>query len=217
MDIEQARFNMIEQQIRPWEVLDQQVLNLMSNTPREHFVPDAYQGLAFADINVPLGDGETMLPPKIEARMLQALAIQKTESVLEIGTGSGFMTALLAKSAHSVYSMDIRADFLERAGERLAALNIENVSLEATDALVDEGRMLPYDVIAVTGSVPVLPEHWKRQLSLGGRLFVVVGQSPVMTAQLITRISANEWRTEDLFETEIPALQGAPKPAGFVF
>ena len=217
MDIEQARFNMIEQQVRPCRVLDQQVLALMSEIPREDFVPKAYASVAFADINVPLGDGQCMMSPKIEGFMLQALAIKHTDSVLEIGTGSGFITALLAKSAYSVLSVDIRADFLERAGERLAALNIENVNLEKRDAINTEVNGLPYDVIAITGSVIAVPEHWQKQLSIGGRLFAIVGESPVMEAQLITRVSENEWQVECLFETELCALDGVKKTEKFVF
>jgi protein-L-isoaspartate(D-aspartate) O-methyltransferase len=217
MDIEQARFNMIEQQVRPCRVLDKQVLELMSEVPREDFVPEAYASVAFADINVPLGDGQCMMSPKLEGFMLQALAVKQTDSVLEIGTGSGFVTALLAKSAYSVLSVDIRADFLERAGERLAALNIENVNLEKRDAINTRVNGLPYDVIAITGSVIEVPEHWLTQLSIGGRLFAIIGEAPVMEGKLMTRVTENEWHTDSLFETELCALDGVKKTEKFVF
>ena len=219
MDIEQARFNMIEQQVRPWDVLDQRVLDLMLAVPREQFVPLSYNKLAFADTEIPLGHGQRMLPPRMDGRILQALDIQPTDSVLEIGTGSGYLTALLAKSAHHVWSLDTIAGFSKQADAKLAALNIENVTLETSDAFGDHSSKAMYDVIAITGALPALYDALLHKLNVGGRLFAVIGKAPVMEAQLVTRLSQQEWRTEALFETCIPELETLPadKQDTFVF
>jgi len=217
MGLEQARFNMIEQQIRPWDVLDQGILDLLLEVPRDHFVDELHQGLAYADTAIALGHGQVMMHPKIEARMLQALQIHPTDRALEIGTGSGFVTALLANLAHHVTSVDIHADFTEQARQRLKALAINNISLKTGDAAQgwDEGQL--YDVIAITGSLPVLPDAFKKIMNRGGRLFAILGEAPVMEAVLIRRIGNNEWTQENLFETELPALLNARAPSTFVF
>ena len=216
MNTEQARFNMVEQQIRPWNVLDQRVLDLMSTTPREAFVPESYRSVAFSDTNIPLSKTQVMMPPKIEARMVQALDIKTTDEALEIGTGSGYVTALLAYSCRNVVSVEIDTELCRSAGEKLASQEILNVSLNVGDGV--EGWVLsaPYDVIAVTGSVHSLTSSFQEQLRIGGRLFGIVGDDPVMDAVLVTRISDTEWSRESLFETSLPALLGAASPPRFV-
>lgn len=215
MNVAQARFNMIQQQIRPWEVLDERVLDLMQGLPRENFVPATYQNLAFADISIALAHDQVMMAPKVEGRLLQLLQVKPSDTVLEIGTGSGFMTALLAKCAKQVYTVDIYEDFVKSAQSKLATLNLNNVQFGTGDAIEGWKALPRYDVIAITGSVPVLKTHFQEQLNIGGRLFVVVGEDPVMEALLITRISEQQWTTESLFETSLPALIGAPTPNRF--
>lgn len=216
MSIETARYNMVEQQVRPWEVLDDNALNLLADVPREEFVPAGYQNVAFADLSIPLPHGEVMMPPRLEGRLLQALAIQPTDNVLEIGTGSGFVTTLLAKQARFVYSVDIEQDFVNTASQKLATDGTVNVRIEQGDASHGWPQHGPYDAIAVTGSMPVLPSELQESLRIGGRLFVIVGDSPVMEAKLITRLSQTEFRTDDLFETDLPALQNCDQPNRFV-
>jgi len=216
-DVERARFNMVEQQIRPWEVLDQRVLDLFLRVRREEFVPARYRALAFADMEIPLGHGETMLAPKIEARMLQELAIAPGDRILEVGTGSGYMTALLASLGSHVYSVDIIPEFTHSAGAQLAAHGIANVTLETGDAARGWDRHAPYDAVVVTGSVPVLPEAFLNSLQTGGRLIVVVGSPPVMEARLITCVAAGAYNTTGLFETCIAPLRNAVQPERFVF
>jgi protein-L-isoaspartate(D-aspartate) O-methyltransferase len=217
MDFERARFNMVEQQIRPWEVLDQRVLDLLFKVRREDFVPASHRTLAFADLEIPIGHGERMLAPRVEARMLQALAIAENDRILEVGTGSGYMTALLASVGGHVYSVDIVPEFTRTAGEKLAAHGIRNVTLETGDAARGWDRHGPYDAIAVTGSVPILPESFKTSLKTGGRLIVVVGEPPVMEALLITSVGAGVHNTVALFETCIAPLRNAVTPERFVF
>jgi protein-L-isoaspartate(D-aspartate) O-methyltransferase len=217
MDVERARFNMVEQQIRPWEVLDTRVLDLLHKVKREDFVPPAYKALAFADLEIPIGLGETMLSPKLEARMLQELAISSTDRILEVGTGSGYMTALLASQGAHVYSVDIVDAFVHLAGERLAQHGLTNVTLEKGDAARGWDHHGPYDVIVLTGSVPVLADTFAQSLNTGGRLFVVVGEAPVMEARLITCAGPGAYSTASLFETCIPALRNAPQRARFTF
>jgi protein-L-isoaspartate(D-aspartate) O-methyltransferase len=216
-NLEQARFNMVEQQIRPWEVLDQAVLDLLTAVPREQFVPEGFRNLAFADINIPLGHGEVMMMPKVEARMLQSLNIRPSDKVLEIGTGSGYVTALLARMASQVTSVEIHPEFSTQAQAKLARLSITNVEFAVGDGIRGWEQHAPYDIIAVTGSVPLLETYFQQQLTIGGRLFVIVGQSPAMEARLIRCVANNEWATESLFETDLPALIGAPQPQRFVF
>ena len=212
-----ARHNMIEQQIRPWDVLDQRVLELIAELPRDAFVPKDFISLAYADINIPLGHGQVMMAPRVEARMVQALNIRNTDSILEIGTGSGYVTALLAHSGKHVRSVDIYPDFTEGARRSLAAHGIDNVILETGDAANGWDNHGPYDVIAVTGSVPLLPDAFRRSLKPGGRLFVITGEAPVMEARLITRTGDQGWTEKALFETVLPPLVNAPQPQRFVF
>ncbi len=214
-EIEQARFNMIEQQVRPWDVLDPQVLRTMQQVPRELFVPEHYRSLAFADTNIPLGHEQVMMNPNVEGRLLQALAIRPEDSVLEIGTGSGYLTACLASLGRHVTSMDIFPDFVDAAAEKLAAREISNVSLNSGDALRDIDPETRYDVIAVTGSLPVLTKEFHHSLEVGGRLFIIVGELPIMEARLVTRVSETSWTGESLFETCIPPLLNASAPAEF--
>lgn len=216
MNIELARHNMIEQQIRPWDVLDQKVLNLIADVPREEFVPAAYLNLAFCDMNVPIGYNEVMMAPKLEARMLQALDIQRHESVLEVGTGTGYVTTLLAKLARHVYSVDIHEEFVASAQGKLASDGTINVTIEQGDAAQGWDKYAPYEIIAITGSLPMLPMAFQESLTIGGRLFVIVGDAPVMEAKLITRIGQNEYQTQNLFETEMPPLRNALQPNRFV-
>ena len=216
MNIEQARFNMIEQQIRTWEVLDPTVLDLLQQIPRKAFVPEGYKGLAFADLEIPLGHGQSMLSPKLEARMLQALDLKNTDRVLEIGTGSGYMTALLAKLAGHVTSVEMVPQLSQGAALKLAQHGIFNVTLEVGDGARGWGNAT-YDVIVLTGSTPVLPESFQRQLNVGGRLLAVVGEAPAMEAVLTTCVAEGVYRRTTLFETCIPALQNAREPERFCF
>jgi protein-L-isoaspartate(D-aspartate) O-methyltransferase len=217
MNLEQARYNMIEQQIRTWDVLDDQVLGVLSVTPREDFVPPQYSALAFSDISVPLGNDQYMMPPKLEGKLLQSLAIRPTDSILEIGTGSAYLTACLARIGQSVHSVDLFDDFTEAAREKLARHTIDNVTLETGDAAAGWNTDNRYDVIAVTGSLPTLHQNFHGLLNPGGRLFVIVGRPPIMQALLITRAGEQEWNHESLFETSIPALLNAPQPEDFKF
>ena len=217
MDYERARFNMVEQQIRPWDVLNQRVLDLLLLVRREEFVPSAYRDVAFADMEIPLGHGERMLQPKLEARMLQELDLRDTDRVLEVGTGSGYMTALLAKLAWHVYSVEIIPEFSASAARKLKAVGIENVTLEAGDAARGWDKQAPYDAIVLTGSVPILPETFHKSLAPGGRLIAVVGQPPVMEAQLVTCVAGGAYNTVGLFETCIAPLRNAIQPDKFVF
>ena len=220
MELEQARFNMIEQQIRPWDVLDQKVLDLLARIPREDFVPPESRRLAYADTAIPIGEGEVMMHPKLEGRMLQARDLHPTDVVLEVGTGSGYVTALLASETRHVYSVDIHPRLQEAAARRLADHGIENVTLESGDAAQGwDKHGLCYDVIVITGSLPVLPESFQQTLNRGGRLFAVVGEAPVMEAVLLRRVGEHQHdiSREDLFETEVPPLRNAPQPRRFVF
>ena len=217
MNFEQARLNMIEQQIRPWEVLDQKVLDLIARLHREDFIPEDYRSLALADTQLPLTHGQCTMTPKMEARLLQALDMHKDDRALEIGTGCAYLTALLAASAGHVTSVDIYPEFTQQAAAKLARYRIDNATLETGDAVHGWSKNSPYEVIAVTGSVPVLETCFQEQLSHGGRLFVIVGVSPVMEAMLITRLGAQEWSREVLFETDLPALISAPVPVKFKF
>ncbi len=214
---EQARFNMIEQQIRPWEVLDTKVLDLLKAVPREDFVPPQYTGLAFADIEIPIGESQSMLSPKLEGRILQSLEIKPTDKVLEIGTGSGYLTALLAKSAKSVVSVEQSPALSAAASERLNRAGIDNVTLEVGNGADGWPTQAPYDVIVFTGSLPLCPENAKQSLTTGGRMFVVTGDAPAMQATMIRRIGADSFRQDVIFETCIPPLNNAPQPERFQF
>jgi len=215
MNIEQARFNMIEQQIRPWEVLDDRVLSLITEIHREEYVPEASCKLAFADMGIALAHDQEMMQPKIEARLLQALAIQETETVLEVGTGSGYLTALLARLAKQVYSVDIYPEFTAEAAAKLKKSAIKNVTLETGDASRSWNQHQPYDVIAITGSCPTPPADYLNALRVGGRLFVIVGEAPIMEAMIYTRTSNDSWAKESLFETVLPALVNLETPQSF--
>ena len=222
MDFDQARFNMIESQIRTWDVLDQAVLDAVAAIKREEFVPEQYRELAFADMQIPLRaaarePGEIMLSPKLEARMLQELALTSQDKVLEIGTGSGYVTALMARLTSQVVSVEIVPEFTERAQGKLQSAGVNNVTLEVGDGANGWGLAAPYDAILLTASVPVLPESFKAQLKPGGRLLAVIGEEPVMTATLITRVTEADYSSRGLFETCIPALRNVPRPTRFVF
>jgi protein-L-isoaspartate(D-aspartate) O-methyltransferase len=215
MNFEVARAQMLGQQIRAWEVLDDRVLRALEQTPRERFVPEEYRDLAFADTEIPLAHGQSMLAPKIEGRLLQALQIEPIDDVLEVGTGSGFLAAALARLAQRVVSVDIFPEFIAAARTKLAAENLRNVELRTADALSLElpGR---FDAIAVTGSVPELDDYFIRMLRPMGRLFVVVGRAPVMEARLITLNANGDSATESLFETVLIPLINAERPEPFV-
>ncbi len=217
MDLEKARFNMIEQQIRTWDVLDETVLNLLSRLKREDYVPEMYRAMAFMDIEIPLGHGEAMLSPKVEARVLQELKIKPSDKVLEVGTGSGHMTALLASLAKHVHSVEIVPDFSQAAAQKLAAHDIQNITLDVGDAARSWAKYAPYDVIVVTGSLPILSDEFIAQLNPGGRLIAFVGVPPVMEARRIQLIEPGVIDTEDLFETSVRMLVNAPQPQAFVF
>jgi len=221
MSVEQARFNMIEQQIRTWEVLDQDVLDLLYAVRREEFVPAAYQKLAFSDLEIPLyegaGEGERMMQPKMEARILQELAVRKYERVLEVGTGSGYLAALLAARAQHVHSVEINPRLKAFAENNLRRSAVENVTVEQGDAAQGWPSQGPYDIIVLTGSTPILPPVFLAQLKTGGRLFAVVGDPPVMEGRLITCTGQGAYHTVDLFETSLAPLRNAMQPGRFQF
>lgn len=216
MDMEQARFNMIEQQIRPWEVLDPEVLGLLAAVKREVFVPEALTSLAFADLELPIGHGQTMLPPKIEARILQEVGLRNTDIVLEVGTGSGHMAALLASKAEYVHSVEIDPILAETARRNLRHAGVANVNVETGDASQGWSGHAPYDVIVISGSLPELPDVFLQQLKLGGRLAAFIGEAPVMEARLIIRTADQAFNTINLFETVIAPLT-TRKRQSFVF
>lgn len=217
MNIEQARFNMIEQQIRPWNVLDQEVLDLLHVVKREQFVPAAYQNLAFADVEIPLPGGGAMLAPKFEARILQDVGVRKHETVLEIGTGSGYMAALLAHRAAKVTTVDINPDNAALAKKNLANAGIHNVTVETGNGAKGWDKGAPYDVIVISGALEVLPESILQQLKIGGRVAAIVGQAPAMEVVIITRTGENAYSKVNLFETNVRYLTGAPVPSHFQF
>jgi len=217
MNLEQARANMVEQQIRPWEVLDPGVLELLYAVPREAFVPPALRNLAFADLELPIGEGEKMMAPKIEARTLQALALRKTERVLEVGTGSGYFTALLARCAAHVHSLEIRPALAAYGRANLERHGTENVTLEVGDGSRGDPKHAPYDAIVLTGSTPVLPAVLRDQLLPGGRLFAVVGEAPIMVARMVTCTAPGSFATVDLFDTVLAPLVNAEQAPRFRF
>jgi len=217
MNLVQARTNMVEQQIRTWEVLDQDVLDLLYLVPREQFVPAAHRALAFSDLEIPIGHGERMWQPKLEARVLQELAIRKTDRALEVGTGSGYFTALLAHRCAHVHSLEINPALAETGRANLERHGADNVTLETGDAARGWAKHAPYDLIILTGSTPVLPAALLEQLAPEGRLFAVVGEAPAMAARLVTCIAPGESRSTDLFETVIPPLANAEHPSRFKF
>jgi len=213
--MEQARFNMVEQQIRPWDVLDIQVLELLGKVKREQYVPPAGREMAFMDVEISLGHGVSMWKPKLEARALQALRLKHRDRVLEIGTGSGYLTALMAQVAEHVTSVEIVPELHAFAEKNLATHRIDNVSLVQGDAA--QGWNGEYDVIVLTASVPVLPEAFQNSLKAEGRLFAIVGDAPVMQGRLITRVASGKFESVTLFETVVAPLQNALQPDRFVF
>ena len=217
MDTEQARFNMIEQQIRTWDVLDNHVLDIIQSTPREAFVPVEHQSLAFADLEVPLGYGQVMMSPKVEGRMLQALQVSSEDTVLEIGTGSGFITSCLAKMSKHVTSYEIVENLSEQAARRIKDQNLSNVELVVADIFASLDDLNSYDIIAVTGSSPKALTQLAEHLQSGGRMFSILGEQPVMTATLTTCVTQNSYRDENLFETSLPPLVIATQKKEFIF
>ena len=216
MDIEQARYNMVEQQIRTWDVLDPNVLDLLFVVRREDYVPPEYRSLAFADLEIPLPGGERMWAPKLEARVLQTLNIRRGESVLEVGTGSGYFTALLAASGGDVTSVEIDPALSAAARAKLARHRFGHVRLEVGDAAQGWGEEL-YDAIVLTGSTPLLPERFPAQLKPNGRVFAIVGEAPAMTARLVAWTAPGSRVTTELFETVVPPLKNAATPSRFRF
>ena len=217
MDFEQARFNMVEQQIRPWDVLDLRVLDLLSVVKREDFVPEALRNLAFVDTPLPLGNGAFLLPPRLEARLVQELRLQPTDRVLEVGTATGYITALLAKSSQQVYSVDINPDMTTQARRNLQKAGIGNTTLSTGDGLLGLTANAPYNAIVLTGSVAVVPEALKAQLAIGGRLVAIVGSEPAMSLTIVTRVSETEYHTFKQVETNCPPLVGGTVAPAFVF
>jgi protein-L-isoaspartate(D-aspartate) O-methyltransferase len=214
MNVEFARTQMLEQQVRAWEVLDPRVLEALASVPREEFVPPRYRGLAFADTAIPLGHGECMMTPKVEGRLLQALELEGGERILEVGTGSGFLAACLARLGASVTTLEIHPDLASAAGETLARLAVSNVRVEVGD--VFQRTFEPeYDAIAVTGSLPIYDSLFERWLAPDGRLFVITGRAPVMEALLVRRVGEQEFERTSLFETVVPPLRNARAPSPF--
>jgi len=216
-DIEQARFNMIEQQVRTWDVLDPQVLDTMNAIAREQFVPERYRSLAFSDTNIPLGHEQVMMAPKMEGRVLQALTINAGDRILEIGTGSGYLTACLAHLGQHVTSYDIMPEFTAAATTVLQENSINNVTLHTADVADGIDANTRFEVIAVTGSIPLLQQQYHDNLEIGGRLFVITGELPIMEACLITRVDEQHWSRESVLETCIPPLLNASRPQEFIF
>ena len=217
MNIEQARFNMIEQQIRPWNVLDQDVLDLLMAVKREQFVPAAYKGLAFADTEIPLGEGESMFTPKMDARILQELQVKKHETVLEIGAGSGYMAALLAQCARHVTTVEISPQLKAMAEKNLADAGVNNVAVELGNGASGWASGAPYDVIVISGALEVLPEAFLKQVKVGGRIAAIVGHAPVLSCNIITRVSEDAYDTVSVFETNVKPLRAAPATSHFTF
>ena len=213
-----AREQMIEQQVRAWDVLDERVLGIFRKVPRDHFVPEQHRYMAYMDLEVPLPKGQHMLRPSVAGRLLQALELTGTERVLEIGAGSGFITACLAAVSAHVESIEVFPELAELAKSNLATLSIGNTQIVAADALASTASPVKrYGAIAVTGSMPILDERFQRQLEIGGRLFIIVGEAPVMTARLIRRTAEDAWTSESLFETVVDPLINARRPQEFTF
>ncbi|MEY4436220.1 MAG: hypothetical protein RL175_1175 [Pseudomonadota bacterium] len=213
----QARFNMVEQQIRPWQVLDTQVLNVLSHVQRELFVPQAYQALAYADTEIPLGHGETMLPPRVDARLMHDLQLTGSEKVLHIGTGSGYLAALLAGRAQRVVSLEINPELASNARNNLQRAGISHVDVRVADGSQGAASDAPFDAIVLGGSVSEVPQALLQQLQVGGRLIAIVGHEPVMVATLFTRTAENAWSSKALWDHTAPRLQGFTEPSRFKF
>ncbi len=217
MNLEQTRFNMVAQQIRTWNVLDDNILDLLYKIKREEFVPAENRAMAFVDMEIPLGYGQVMLTPKMEARIVQELHVKKTDKILEVGSGSGYLTALLADRGAYVYSVEIIPELKAMAENNLKAHEITNVTVEQGDAARGWPKHEPYDVIVLTASTPVLPDAFQKSLNPGGRLFAIVGEDPVMEALLITCVAPGEFTTTKLFETSTAPLINALQPSRFTF
>ncbi len=217
MDIEQARTNMLTQQVRAWHVLDDRILDLLKEIPREEFVPTQYHDLAFSDMHIPIGHGQVMMTPGEEARVLQALDIQDTDKVLEVGTGSGYMTALMAKQADHVYSLEINPELATLAQQKLSEHDINNATIEVANGATGYKVQAPYDAIAITGSLPSLAKKFRKQLNIGGRMFVILGQAPTMVAYVLRRTGEDRWEEDALFETVLPPLQEVQQRDPFKF
>lgn len=217
MNLEETRFNMVVQQIRTWNVLDDSVLDLLYKIRREEFVLPANRAMAFVDMETPLGHGQVMLAPKMEARILQELHVQKTDKILEVGSGSGYLTALLAEKGAHVYSVEIVPELKAMAENNLRTHGITNVTVEQGDAAQGWSKHEPYDVIVLTASTPILPETFLKSLNPGGRLFAIVGEDPVMEALLINCTAPGEFKTTKLFETCTAPFINALQPARFTF
>jgi protein-L-isoaspartate(D-aspartate) O-methyltransferase len=216
MNVEEARTQMVNQQVRAWDVLDPAVLSVLAQVPREQFVPPRFRALAFADTEIPLGSGQVMMTPQVEGRLLQALAIRGTDRVLEVGTGSGFLTACLARLGSRVTSLEILPELADTARRNLRGVATWNAEVRTEDVFQYRPAE-PWDVIAVTGSVPQPDDRFRHWLADGGRLFIVVGQPPLMQARLVTRLGPDQWTTTTLFETSLPALINATPPSKFRF
>jgi len=220
MNLQQARNNMIEQQVRPWDVLDQRVLDVLAAVPREQFVAEEHRALAFSDYQLPIGFGQTLLKPILEGRILQALSPQPSDVTLELGSGSGYLTACLARMSNRVQSLEIHPELASSAQSRLDALDVANVTLLQQDAAAEWDALNSYDAIAFGGAIQAIPEFYKHKLAINGRMFAVIGdsQQPMMEAVLVTRISKSEWTTESLFETKIdPLVNFSESASAFVF
>jgi protein-L-isoaspartate(D-aspartate) O-methyltransferase len=217
MNTQQARFNMVEQQIRPWQVLDPQVLTVLSNVQRELFVPQAYQAMAYTDTDIPLGHGQAMLHPRVAARLMHDLQLTGAEKVLEIGTGSGYMTALLAGRAQRVVSLEINAELANTARSNLQRAGITNADVRVADGSAGAAGDAPFDAIVLSGSVSEVPQALLQQLKVGGHLLAIVGQDHVMAATLFTRTSEAAWDSKALWDHTAPRLQGFAEPSRFKF
>ena len=217
MNIEQARFNMIEQQIRPWNVLDQDVLDLLVVVKREEFVPAAHKALAFVDTEIPLPGGEAMFTPKTEARILQEVMLKKHETVLEIGAGSGYMAALLAHKGRHVTTVEILPELKAMAEANLARAGVTNVTVEEGNGAAGWDKGAPFDVIVISGGLEVLPEAFLKQVKVGGRIAAIIGVAPVMSVNIITRVSETAYDTVKVFETNVKQLSGAKAVSHFTF
>ena len=218
-DVEQARENMILNQFRPWSVLDNRLLDILRAIPRENFMPEAYRDLAFVDMPIPISDDQALFPPKMEARLIQALDVQPSDRILELGTGTGYTAAVLASLGKKVISVGVNPDVAESARKNVALADIDNIDLTFEVGDVADGwpNHRPYDVIFVTGSLPVYSDIFEKELCVGGRLLVIVGVSPAMDVMLITRVTESEWTRESLMETDVPPLADAQQPEKFVF
>ena len=217
MNVEQARFNMIEQQIRPWDVLDSSILSLLSIVRREDFVPPAHRSLAFMDLEVPLPGGRFMLSPKLEARLVQDLELSKRDTVLHIGAGTGYVTALLAHKSQRVIGLESQAELVQSARDNLRKADVNNAEIVQSDGNRGLAAQAPFDAILLTGSVAAVPQALLDQLKEGGRLLAIVGAEPIMRARLFTRLGNGQCRSEDLFDTTAPRLEGFAIPSRFHF